>query len=163
MGFPATKTVKNNFELADDVNPKQVTIINTFFDRLQNYNLEKLEKETDSISFISRNSLFKIPYAIKLSFAIKKKLEITYHINMMELLKSCVIVAIIAAFFSSMSIERFIILFVLLVSGFYVFNVFVIENGLKRTINEVFKKTSFAEKDTTISEQHSWMSDTSRC
>ncbi len=163
MAFPVSKSSIVEVEMIDGVNPSNSAIVNTFFDRLQNHDVEKLTKEQGGLSFVSRNSLFKIPYQIYLHFTLNEKLKISYRIGLIELLKACVIVAILTAFFASMRFERFIILFVLSVSGFYAFNVFIIEMGVKRLLNEVFEKTPYAPKEQVEVHGRNWISEPSCC
>ena len=163
MPFPTSKKSKLELELSDPSNVQVGSIRNTIFDRLGHAEVEKLRLEKDKVLFSTRNSMFRVPYEISLDFHVKSELTINYEIRLSELLKLCVLVAIILAFFSRMQVEYFVLLFILTISSFYGLNIFIVENGLKNLLRDVFDKTPYAAKTTNESEQETWMNDPSRC
>lgn len=163
MAFPVSKQAKIEFEMADDLSPDPASVRDIFFDHLSNADIDKLQKQEDKISFVSKNSLFRVPYEISLGFKMDEKLIVDYEIRLNELLKLCVLFAIIIAFFTRLQLEYFVALFVLSITSFYFLNILIVENGLKNLLQDIFQKTGFSSKDSLEGEQQTWMDDASRC
>ncbi|MCF8374469.1 MAG: zinc ribbon domain-containing protein [Bacteroidales bacterium] len=163
MAFPVSKQAKIEFEMAEGLSSDPVSVRDIFFDHLSNADIDKLQKQEDKISFISKNSLFRVPYEISLGFKIEEKLIVDYEIRLTELLKLCVLFAILIAFFTRLQLEYFVMLFVITITSFYFLNILIVENSLKNMLQNVFQKTGFSSKDSLEGEQQTWMDDASRC
>lgn len=163
MAFPVSKQAKIEFELADGQVSNLTLIQTTFFDHLVHAEIDKLKKLDNKIIFTSKNSLFRLSYNISVGFRIEKNLIVEYEIRLSELLKLCVLFAILIAFFSRMQLEYFVTLFVLTITSFYFLNIFILENGLKNMLRGIFEKTPYSPESKHGNEPQNWMDDSSRC
>ncbi len=118
--------------------------------------------QQSKISYLTRNSLFRIKYQVELDLHIgDSATEINYSINLIEMFKINIAVALTAVFLARMSILDFIYLFFLIFILFYLLNRFFIILNIKKTILRVFD--SFDNVTQSIVQEGSYMHDASRC
>ena len=163
MAFPTSKKSSISFPVEKTAPLRLSSIRNTFFDKLGHAEVSELSKGDDKIHFVTQNSIFRAKYPVSLELTLEEKLEIGYEIRLTELLKICVIVSIIIAFFSRMKLDYFITLYVLTISAFYYLNILIVDIGIRRMLTEAFNKTPYAQKSQPENTASLWISDANRC
>lgn len=163
MGFPNNKAGKIEYDKAIGIDVNEQHLRSTFHRILLGYNFKDLKIDGDSISFRTNNSLFKIDYPVTIIINVKEKIIAKYDIALLQLLKVSIIVVVVAAFLSKMSITSFISFLIALLAAFYIINILVIDSAVRRIINDIFDKLPYINKEEYSDEQATWLNDTSRC
>ena len=163
MGLPYDRTGKNIFEKVPNYNINESQFKDHLYSFLESKDFFELQKENGSINFTTKNSLFKIPYQITLTPELKSNINISYKIKLDFLLKVTIIVAIVGAFFAKLSIQEFLFFEFVLISVFFIINLFLIDFSIKKIITDFANNTPYIVKDESDPETMSWTNDSSRC
>jgi len=168
MAFPYTYKKRLDFVLDEkhyDVNISKLKLfISKFIERKKS--VKSIKNFKEKISFISTVPILNFEYSTDIF--IKKfsdDLEISYEVNLEKLLTIVIIVVVLTAFFSFVSVKYFLILAgvlsLVLYGVFYLVIDNTIQNFIKRSVEDIVVSESNVEKIS--NEQVLWINDENRC
>ncbi|MCF6364898.1 MAG: zinc ribbon domain-containing protein [Bacteroidales bacterium] len=124
----------------------------------------KIKNQTLSFKFIAPVFNFKYSTEIKINL-INNELIIDYEVNFENLVRIVLIIIILTAFFSFLSIKWFLITSALMSAGFFGISFLIIDNFIYnlilQSIDGILIKKNIPEK--LSEEQVSWINDESKC
>ncbi len=168
MGFPYSYSKTLNFSTEEfktkEINKNEINSL--IYKTLKKRKAFKIETNKNIISFILKAPVLRFEYLtdIKITKA-NNQLDINYSVNFEKLLRIILILIILIAFFSFVSIKYFLIISGLISILFYGIMFLsidnLIENIIKESLDEILVPVNSAEKFT--EEQLSWINDKNRC
>jgi hypothetical protein len=168
MSFPLSITQK--FYIPEDfVKSRKLntdSALNLVFNELLHREVENLEQKPFGIHYHSEESLFRIPFEIKISFS-KDELGIFsfFESRLERFIRIIIAVTVLSSFLSILSIGLFLTFAGLFIFLFYAANVIVIQNNNEKFAAQIFGISNFdfenSEKLTRL--QKEWMKDVFRC
>ena len=140
------------------------SVFNLIYNKLSTDGSEKLKQKNSEIRFYPANSLFHIPYEIKISFKHDNLgIYLILESRMDRFIRIILVVTVLSAFLSLLSIQSFLIFSVLFTILFYIVNVIVIQNNNENYFTQIFGVFDFDENPKMIRLQNEWMKDVNRC
>ena len=168
MSFPYT--YKNNISYTGEVNidrPKTVSEIrNNIYGKIIADRGEILKSDNNSLQFSTKNSFFNLEYKIQVSIkSINNNHSVNYEIEMEKITRIILFGVIFLAFFSFISVTKFLIFAGLFVILFYSVNLFFINSYVSKIIDVSLGNSNydFEGSETLSDEQVKWQNDPNRC
>lgn len=139
---------------------QQATLLRRIYSHLRHQELRNLLQEDQTISFSTKDSLLYFSYKVELTYLPEKK-QVRFWVQLEELLKITLVLIVFSAFFSTFSINNFLIFSGIFVFVFYSINLIFIHNAITKLIKTAVE--SKQRKESFSAEQKKWMKDPNRC
>ncbi len=141
-------------------------ITNFLLKEISKHNILNLKSDKKRISFSSKNSLFRFEYKIIISVEqLRDKTFINYKIELEKLIMITLFGVICLAFFSFISVRKFLIIAGIFAIVFYSVNLFFINIQVSKIINTAIGKNEFdfGGSESFSNEQKEWMNNPDKC
>ncbi len=168
MAFPYTYNKTLTFTLKKkyfDINSSFLQSV--IFEKIKgNVKLKDVIKKDKNISFKTFAPIFNFQYSVEFDFyKDKDEINITYEVNLEKLLMIVLVIIILTAFFSFVSVKYFLILAGVFAITTYGFFYLIIDNFIQTIIKKNIDTIIISQDDTEkySDEQMKWISDDNRC
>ncbi len=161
--MPLPYSYRSKFEIKNTENFELKKIIEHSYYSLKNK--KNIETNNNTITFDEDSAFIKFNYSVNLNFLKKDNIVIEYEFMLENLIKITIILILIIAFFSSLSMTGFLWFSFIISVLFFTINIIFIDNYIQKTIKSlpVYNLSNPDNDEKLTEEQEKWMIDKSKC
>lgn len=168
LSFPYTykNRIKLFGETVNDIKPNTFLIKRLLTEQLKLRAIKIISENVNSINYEAISEIFKFEYSVELTIENKSNdIDIFYEINLNKLINITLIIVILIAFLSVLSVNLFLIFAGLFSVVFYILNLVIINTQISNIIKKSLGNNLyiFNEIENITAEQEKWMNDPSLC
>ena len=154
---------KKSFEIKNTENFELNNVAKHSFNNLKKY--KNLEIKNNIITFETDNAFIKFNYPVSLTFLKKENIVIEYEFKLENLIKITIILILIIAFFSSLSMSGFLWFSFIVSVVFFAANIIFIDLNIQKILKSLpIYSISNPEIDEKLTEEQvKWIQDQTKC